>query len=36
MFSQGKYADAVTVLLEALESLTPHFVEDESMPISVG
>ena len=29
MLSQGKYADAVTVLLEALESLTYHFVEDE-------
>ena len=29
MFSQGKYADAVTVLLEALESLTYHFVKDE-------
>lgn len=27
--SQGKYADAVTVLLDVLESLTYHFVEDE-------
>lgn len=27
--SQGNYADAVTVLLEVLESLTYHFVEDE-------
>ena len=27
--SQGNYADAVTVLLEVLESLTRHFVEDE-------
>ena len=27
--SQGRYADAVTVLLEVLESLTYHFVEDE-------
>lgn len=26
--SQGKYADAVTVLLEVLESLTYHFVKD--------
>ena len=26
---QGYYADAVTVLLEVLESLTYHFVEDE-------
>lgn len=26
---QGNYADAITVLLEALESLTYHFVEDE-------
>ena len=29
MLSQGKYADAVTVLLEALGSLTYHFVKDE-------
>ena len=27
--SQGKYAEAVTILLEVLESLTYHFVEDE-------
>lgn len=27
--SQGNYADAVTILLEILESLTYHFVEDE-------
>ena len=27
--TQGKYAEAVTVLLEVLESLTYHFVEDE-------
>ena len=27
--SQGNYVDAVTVLLEVLESLTYHFVEDE-------
>ena len=27
--SQGNYADAVTVLIEVLESLTFHFVEDE-------
>ena len=27
--SQGKYAEAVTILLEILESLTYHFVEDE-------
>lgn len=27
--SQGKYADAVTILLEVLESLAYHFVEDE-------
>lgn len=27
--SQGNYAEAVTVLLEVLESLTYHFVEDE-------
>ena len=27
--SQGKYAEAVTVLIEVLESLTYHFVEDE-------
>lgn len=27
--SQGNYSDAVTVLLEVLESLTYHFVEDE-------
>lgn len=27
--SQGNYADAVTILLEVLESLTYHFVEDE-------
>ena len=26
---QGKYAEAVTILLEVLESLTYHFVEDE-------
>ena len=27
--SQGRYAEAVTVLLEILESLAYHFVEDE-------
>ena len=27
--SQGRYADAVTVLLEVLKSLTHHFVENE-------
>lgn len=27
--SQGHYAEAVTILLEVLESLTYHFVEDE-------
>ena len=27
--SQDKYADAVTILLEVLESLAYHFVEDE-------
>ena len=27
--SQGNYADSVTILLEILESLTYHFVEDE-------
>ena len=27
--SQGNYAEAVTILLEILESLTYHFVEDE-------
>ena len=27
--SQGKYAEAVTILLEVLESLTHHFVQDE-------
>lgn len=27
--SQGNYADAVTILLEVLESLTYHFLEDE-------
>lgn len=27
--NQGNYADAVTILLEILESLTYHFVEDE-------
>ena len=27
--SQGNYAEAVTILLEILESLTCHFVEDE-------
>ena len=27
--SQGDYAEAVTILLEMLESLTYHFVEDE-------
>ena len=27
--SQGRYAEAVTILLEVLESLTYHFVEDE-------
>ena len=27
--SQGNYAEAVTILLEVLESLTYHFVEDE-------
>ena len=29
LLSQGNYADAVTVLIEVLESLTFHFVEDE-------
>ena len=29
MLSQGKYAEAVTVLIEVLESLAYHFVEDE-------
>lgn len=29
LLSQGKYAEAVTILLEVLESLTYHFVEDE-------
>lgn len=29
LLSQGKYADAVTILLEILESLAYHFVEDE-------
>lgn len=27
--SQGNYTDAVTILLEVLESITYHFVEDE-------
>ena len=27
--NQGKYAEAVTILLEVLESLTYHFVKDE-------
>ena len=27
--SQGRYAEAATILLEVLESLTYHFVEDE-------
>ena len=27
--NQGNYADAITVLLEVLESLTYHFMEDE-------
>lgn len=27
--NQGSYAEAVTILLEVLESLTYHFVEDE-------
>ena len=27
--SQGRYAEAVTVLLEVLESITYHLVEDE-------
>ena len=27
--NQGKYAEAVTVLIKVLESLTCHFVEDE-------
>ena len=29
LISQGKYAEAVTILLEVLESLTYHFAEDE-------
>ena len=29
LLSQGKYAEAVTILLEVLESLTYHFVKDE-------
>lgn len=29
LLSQGYYADAVTILLEVLEGLTYHFVEDE-------
>ena len=29
LLSQGKYAEAVTILLEVLESLTHHFVQDE-------
>lgn len=29
LLSKGNYAEAVTVLLEVLESLTYHFVEDE-------
>ena len=29
LLSQGNYAEAVTILLEVLESLTYHFVEDE-------
>lgn len=29
MLSQGNYAEVVTILLEVLESLTYHFVEDE-------
>ena len=29
LLSQGRYAEAVTVLLEILESLAYHFVEDE-------
>lgn len=29
LLSQGNYAEAVTVLIEVLESLTYHFVEDE-------
>lgn len=29
MLSQGNFVKAVTVLLEVLESLTYHFVEDE-------
>ena len=29
LLSHGKYAEAVTILLEVLESLTYHFVEDE-------
>ncbi len=29
LLSQGKYAEAVTVLIEVLESLAYHFVEDE-------
>ncbi len=29
LLSQGNYAEAVTVLIEVLESLTYHFVKDE-------
>lgn len=29
LLSQGNYAEAITILLEVLESLTYHFVEDE-------
>lgn len=29
LLSQGNYAEAVTILLEVLESLTYHFVKDE-------
>lgn len=29
LLSKGNYAEAVTVLLEVLESLTYHFVKDE-------
>lgn len=29
LLSQGNYAEAVTILLDALESLTYHFVKDE-------
>ena len=29
LLSQGRYAEAVTVLIEVLESLTYHFVKDE-------